>query len=110
MVKTRKGSAATVLLLLCSAGALAAGIHAGPPQDPAAKQPVVNHLNPVEQRREMVRVLRSIDGRMAEAGSVEAADRDQMLTLLRGIQAELATMDQRLKQIEVELSRANKAE
>ncbi len=108
MVKTRKGSATTALLLLCTAGALVAGVHAGPPQSPAPQN--VERANPAKQRIEMIALLKSIDGHLATQAETAGADGQQMVGLLKQINSELQTMDQRLKQIEVELSRANAAD
>ncbi|MBC8327779.1 MAG: hypothetical protein ISR76_11265 [Planctomycetes bacterium] len=105
MVKTHQGSAATALLILCSAGALVAGIHAGPQQRAQDPLPVVDHHNPTDQRLEMIRALRSIEGTLQKESA--SADRQQLVDLLKSVNTKLGTMDQRLKQIEVELARAN---
>jgi hypothetical protein len=104
MSRTSQGSVATALLLLCAAGALVAGIHAGPPQEPRAS---VQPVNPAQQRLDMIKLLKSIDGRLEKDAELPAAQGREMISLLRQIHGELSTMDERLKQIEIELSRAN---
>lgn len=108
MGQKNRGSVAAIVLGLGCCLALGAGLAAGPQrQEPGRTSASVN---PADQRVAMIQLLQSIDNRLAAAIADSTTTGGDSTRLLGEVAKRLETIDLRLKQIEVELHRANQGE